>query len=610
MSPARRPRIFVQIAAYRDPECQFTVRDLFSKARHPERVRVAICWQYQPGVDPDAVPVEAHYRTQVKIDSVPCHESLGVSWARRRIQLHFDGEAYTLAIDSHMRFVDGWDEALLDELARCPAERPLLSNHPASYEPPDRRDLAARPNILCAQPFSDNGNLRITGRVLDRVPDRPLNGAFIAAGFIFGGGEMVTEIPYDPYFYFNQEEIALSARLWTHGWDPFSPARILIYHYYMTARSRLGRPLHWEDNAAWTKLSQLGRERYLHLFGMQPASNPEALRDLELYGFGTRRSLADYEAYTGIDFGKRSVSERACKGLFVDGLERWLIAERNAGSNHRPPQPIAPPAPAPGAQRIDLAASQVRDVARGLYMPNRVFESQVGIHRDAGQRPRRPAVVRRGLPPELLVIENYLSPEACALLCRYADRSIGRNLQVVDAERSTAEKVSTKASAGRVTEHVGIDGMAADILYLFMDLYTRRMAPFYGGVRFEWLERPQILRYRAGGKYDPHADAEHIDQASRAWVRAQDRDYSVLLYLNDAYRGGDLNLVKFGYRIKPGTGMVVAFPSDHRYLHAAEPLLEGTRYVMVSWGAVQGTPRVNRRPPYAAVLLNLPGTAG
>jgi hypothetical protein len=29
--------------------------------------------------------------------------------------------------------------------------------------------------------------------------------------------------------------------------------------------------------------------------------------------------------------------------------------------------------------------------------------------------------------------------------------------------------------------------------------------------------------------------------------------------------------------------MMIAFPSDHRYIHAAEPLISGTRFAVVSW---------------------------
>jgi len=38
-------RIFVSIAAYRDPECAWTLRDLFLKAAHPEHVFAGVVWQ-------------------------------------------------------------------------------------------------------------------------------------------------------------------------------------------------------------------------------------------------------------------------------------------------------------------------------------------------------------------------------------------------------------------------------------------------------------------------------------------------------------------------------------------------------------------------------------
>lgn len=43
----RQPRIFVSIPSFRDSECQHTLIDLFSKAAHPERIFVGLCWQYE-----------------------------------------------------------------------------------------------------------------------------------------------------------------------------------------------------------------------------------------------------------------------------------------------------------------------------------------------------------------------------------------------------------------------------------------------------------------------------------------------------------------------------------------------------------------------------------
>jgi hypothetical protein len=42
----QRPRIFVSVVSYRDPEAVHTLEDLFEKAAHPERVFVGVVWQY------------------------------------------------------------------------------------------------------------------------------------------------------------------------------------------------------------------------------------------------------------------------------------------------------------------------------------------------------------------------------------------------------------------------------------------------------------------------------------------------------------------------------------------------------------------------------------
>ena len=44
-------KIFVSIACYRDPECQHTIRSLFSSAEFPERIFVGVCMQYDRSAD-------------------------------------------------------------------------------------------------------------------------------------------------------------------------------------------------------------------------------------------------------------------------------------------------------------------------------------------------------------------------------------------------------------------------------------------------------------------------------------------------------------------------------------------------------------------------------
>src|SRR5574343_620491 len=129
---AQRPTIFVSIASYRDPDLGNTVRSLLERASDPGRIFIGICLQRAPDDDRDCgVPAEttAAFPGQIRILEVHAAESRGACWARAKVQTLYAGEDYYFQIDSHMRFVDAWDECLLQMLARCPGERNVLSTY-------------------------------------------------------------------------------------------------------------------------------------------------------------------------------------------------------------------------------------------------------------------------------------------------------------------------------------------------------------------------------------------------------------------------------------------------------------------------------------------------
>ena len=293
------PRIFVSIASYRDTECQWTVKDLFDKASRPERVFVGICWQFIAAEDADCFEVRARPE-QCRVIEVDARESRGVCWARSRIQSLWQGEEYFLQIDAHSRFAQGWDEIFLEMLRACGSERAVLSAYPASYVPPGRlgKDIVT---VISAKDFDDRGLLAFGshGTPAAEAPARPTPTPFIGAGTLFGPSAIIREVPYDPYIYFNGEEITLAARLWTHGWDIFAPNRVTVYHEYS---ERPSKRRHWHDHKLWTELSNRAVKRVRHLLEGAPCDDSEALRDIERYGLGTQRSLAQYEAFAGIDF--------------------------------------------------------------------------------------------------------------------------------------------------------------------------------------------------------------------------------------------------------------------------------------------------------------------
>lgn len=206
-------------------------------------------------------------------------------------------------------------------------------------------------------------------------------------------------------------------------------------------------------------------------------------------------------------------------------------------------------------------------------------------------------------PTGVMMIENYLTREKCRYWRDHADNKLGAQLHVVDFDKSRSSKTVTMASKGRVTEKVPLDEIQEEVQGEFVRIYASMLSKFYH-VQFEWFEAPQMLRYGIGGLYNRHADSDHWVKDKKRWVRSQDRDYSVLLYLNDDFEGGELYFPRLDFRFKPREGLLVAFPSNYIYEHAAEITTSGMRYALVSWAAIVGSQRVKEKAPYASVFLN------
>ncbi len=621
---AQTASIFVQIPAYRDPELVPTLKDLFAKAAHPERVFAGVCWQYKLGEDKPTLDIPKDIMKQVRIHAATTEESQGASWAKHQAQKLYKGEDYVLMIDSHMRFVKGWDALLIKQLSECTSAKSVITHLPPKYTLPDVPDTAGKLTVLRAHYPTQGGDIRVRGELLDVAPENPLRGAFAAPGLLFAKAALIKEVPYDPHLYFEQEEMCLSARLFTHGWDVYHPSAFVAYHLYDATPTPFPRHKHWQDNPGWGEYNRRGRERCDHLLGVQLASSEAALTDIDLYGHGEARSPDEFAAFCGIHFAAREVTQRALTAGFVANLSKY----RNTPAA-KPEVPATKPAAAPMEKHEESAKEYTTAPQKTGRSPRPSTFSMDGVHhfkpastdilsrpifiphlvadkyaKEAATAPK-PRILTDGVPPGVLVVENYMPPAVCKYFCDQADRIAGTQLKVVDHDASTSGKVATKASEGRITEHVSINTIASDVISTFMDIHWNRLAPYYG-VTFEWFERPQILRYPAGGKYNAHADAEHLSPKTKLWMRSLDRDISCLLYLNEEYEGGSISLEKFGYAIKPKTGMLIAFPSDHRYLHAALPTTSGIRYAIVSWAATLGSSRVKDSPPYASTMLHLP----
>lgn len=302
-------KIFVQIAAYRDPELLPTIRDCIKNAKHPKNLTFCIAWQHSEEDEWDTLD-EFKDDSRFIILDIPHLQSRGTCWARSEIQKRWSGEQYTLQLDSHHRFAKDWDVELIKmvkDLQKAGHKKPLLTAYVSSYSPAnDPVDRAPDPWFLTFDRFTPQGAVFFIPSVIPAWKTRtlPYPSRFYSAHFAFTLGEFCKEVPHDPNYLFHGEEISIAARAYTWGYDLFAPHKPLVWHEY----SRSHRPRKsWDDLQQWASWDVDSLARNRRLLNIDNERDPS--EDFGEFGFGTVRTLQDYENYAGVQFSTRSVQQ-------------------------------------------------------------------------------------------------------------------------------------------------------------------------------------------------------------------------------------------------------------------------------------------------------------
>ena len=300
-------KIFIQIASYRDPQLIPTIESCIENAKYPENLVFGICRQFssEDGFD-DLSKYEDDYR--FRILNVPYENSLGVCWARNQVQQLYQNEEYTLQIDSHMRFAPNWDTEMINMILSLQNEgykKPLLTGYVSSFDPEnDPEGRTEEPWRMTFDRFTPEG---VVFFLPESLPDwesmtLPVPARFYSAHYCFTLGQFTKEVQHDPEFYFHGEEISITVRAYTHGYDLFHPHKTLIWHEY----TRKGRTKQWDDDKEWWKKNEFCHKKNRQLLGID---GEKFDGEIGIYGFGNERTIKDYEKYSGVLFSKRAVQK-------------------------------------------------------------------------------------------------------------------------------------------------------------------------------------------------------------------------------------------------------------------------------------------------------------
>lgn len=184
------------------------------------------------------------------------------------------------------------------------------------------------------------------------------------------------------------------------------------------------------------------------------------------------------------------------------------------------------------------------------------------------------------LRPTLL--DGFLSPVQCAAVIEAAE-SVG-------FARSPVMDPDAPISQGRTSFQIflPLDHPAVLPIVALVEAQTGTSRTHY--------EDLQVVRYTADQKYDAHFDT------SENTPETEVRTDTVLMYLNDNFKGGATSFPTARITVSPQTGLAVWWKNVdvHGHMlpcgfHAGEPVSEGVKYACTIW--IRKFPFIRPTPP-------------
>jgi len=184
--------------------------------------------------------------------------------------------------------------------------------------------------------------------------------------------------------------------------------------------------------------------------------------------------------------------------------------------------------------------------------------------------------------PRIWIVERFCTPEACAWITRRAENRL-EAARTYDADVGGRRYLDARTNTG-----TGFGLRDSDLV---MTLLRGRIAKAVG-LPLPQFEPVNVLHYDPGQKFDRHYDfinpeVSHFAEDLR--LRGQ-RLATALIYLNEAYEGGETDFPELGYSFKGETGDLLIFfnvtpdgKPDKRTLHAGTPPTSGEKWVLSQW---------------------------
>jgi len=368
---AETATIFMGLSAYRDIRCGYTLLDAFERAENPGRLSFGIVEQLAPE-DGKCVDVfcelaasagskfatadgSCKFKDQIKVYHMDYTESKGPIIARASQETLIADEEFCLQVDAHSHFATHWDTKLVRQWQSTGNDNAILTTYVNDIA--DRDSGSAGQPHLCQTTWGANGMVRNAQARVVNVGAAPRLTTLWGAGESFGKCRAEREVPNDPALthIFDGEEFSRAARLWTAGFDFYTPNENLIFHDYFKKMGPQGADHALVEASVWTAhppppaaqrrkdaelaaavarlqalLRMPGGESPADESGRRYAHQP-GLGVGERYGLGTRRTWGEYVAFSGVDPGPAHVASSGGR-CELDNVRDWVPYDGGGGS--------------------------------------------------------------------------------------------------------------------------------------------------------------------------------------------------------------------------------------------------------------------------------------
>ena len=311
--PIIKDTIFISIASYRDDLCNSTLKSAYSMAVNPKNIYCVVVQQNDDTKDNDCLLSKDYIVTDnITIMRLKHYEAKGPCWARYLATTLWSGQEYFLQIDSHTKFIKNWDEKCINMMKRLNdmgIKKYVISYYPKSIKSygDDKQTDVSR---ICQSFFNKRNMISFLGAEIKRTSGDFYETPYVSGNFLLAKHTLLDDVPYDPNldFLFTGEEIGQSIRLWTSGYNIYSPPENIIYHEYI----RAGKPKVWTDNKytdkdAFEKVKQMLKIDSTHKLSDNIKYN------MDKYGLGKERTLDEYYTFAGIDLKNKRVYKNFCR---------------------------------------------------------------------------------------------------------------------------------------------------------------------------------------------------------------------------------------------------------------------------------------------------------